>query len=216
MSEDHLGRLAIVSLAAGALALAGAPVATAEPGAEQPEAGVAAWYSEHDDDDDDDDGDGDDDEAGEDGDSDRASGDGDSGDPSAPAPPPAVTAPPPPAPAPTPGAPSRRPPIASHDLVRPQLLTPALGRVIGGLRPTLRWRHPGRGIRLYNIQVYHRGRKVISVFPASRSYRVPAKRLAPGRRYVWRVWPYRARGGYTVQPFGLSWFATPPRRAGGG
>src|SRR5690606_25464353 len=82
---------------------------------------------------------------------------------------------------------------------------------VGSLRPTLRWRHHGRGVRLYNVQVFLRGRKVFSVFPTSRHYRVPARRLGPGRRYVWRVWPYRIGRGYAATPLAVSWFATPRR-----
>jgi hypothetical protein len=66
-------------------------------------------------------------------------------------------------------------------------------------------------VLIYNIQVFNRGKKVMSVFSRGRAYRVPSGRLAYGRRYIWRVWPYMARGSYTARPLALSWFATPPR-----
>jgi hypothetical protein len=121
--------------------------------------------------------------------------------------------PPPPAPSPPslgPGAePRRPPPLAARHLVGPGRMRPVLGRVVGGLRPTLRWRHHGRGVQIYNVQVFLGGEKILSAFPASRHYRIPAGRLLPGRQYVWRVWPYRTGRGYTARPLGVSWFATP-------
>ena len=48
-------------------------------------------------------------------------------------------------------------------------------------------------------------RKVRSIFPTGNRTRVAG--LRSGQRYAWRVWPFdRARGGYTTQPLGLSWF----------
>jgi hypothetical protein len=123
-----------------------------------------------------------------------------------PGPPPAASSPP----SPGPVVESRRPPpIAARHVVRPGRMRPVLGRVVGSLRPTLRWRHHGRGVRIYNVQVFLGGEKILSAFPASRHYRVPAGRLLPGRQYVWRVWPYRTGRGYTARPLGVSWFATP-------
>ncbi len=130
--------------------------------------------------------------------------------------PPAPTGAPAPsaAPAPAGGARRRRPvsPVPQRFLLRRHLLTPSPGKVLGGLRPTLRWRGGPARVDLYNVQIFTvTGRKVVSEFPRSRSLPVPAKRLAPGRRYVWRVWPYTRGHGYTKRPMAISWFATASR-----
>jgi|GEM_PF-4755156 len=92
------------------------------------------------------------------------------------------------------------------------LVRPARGAAVG-VRPVLRWRDGRRGVRLYNVQVFTadgRPRKVLSVFPRGRAVRLPAGALQPGRRYLWRVWPYLASGRYTARPLAVSWFATRP------
>jgi hypothetical protein len=67
-------------------------------------------------------------------------------------------------------------------------------------------------VDLYNVQIFSAtGRKVVSAFPRSRAFPVPARRLAPGRRYVWRVWPYTRAHGYTKRPLAISWFAIASR-----
>lgn len=105
-----------------------------------------------------------------------------------------------------------RSPVSVRYLIGRHLLSPAPGKVLGGLQPTLRWRGGPARIDLYNVQIFSAtGQKVVSAFPRSRSFRVPAKRLAPGRRYVWRVWPYTRGHGYTRRPMAISWFATPSR-----
>jgi hypothetical protein len=154
------------------------------------------------------------------------SGPGNAGDrenpppPTAPAPPlatttPAPTATPDPtAPAPPVAAPPARPrsPVALRYLVGRHLLRPGPGTVLGGLQPTLRWRGGPAGVDLYNVQIFSAtGAKVMSAFPARRTFRIPPKRLAPGRRYLWRVWPYTRANGYTKRALALSWFATPSR-----
>lgn len=142
--------------------------------------------------------------------------------PTAPSPSPATPAPTPVTPTPTPsGAPAppiavppRHPvsPVARRFLVGRHLLSPPPGKVLGGLRPTLRWRGGPARVDLYNVQIFSAtGRKVVSAFPRSRTLPVPAKRLAPGRRYVWRVWPYTRAHGYTKRPLAISWFATASR-----
>jgi hypothetical protein len=88
-------------------------------------------------------------------------------------------------------------------------LRPAAGRNVTAPRDlTLRWR-PRAGARLYNVQMWvvegTRLRKFVSRFPREASFRVPAGALSPGHRYVWRAWPYLARG-YAKAPVGLSWF----------
>jgi len=170
-----------------------------------------------DDDDEDDDGDDGDDE-------DDNSGPGNARDRAAP-PPPAAAAPPttpaapaapqvPVAPAPPVAAPPARPtsPVAPRFLVGRHLLLPAAGTVLGGLQPTLRWRGGPARADLYNVQIFSAaGVKVMSAFPSARALRLPPRRLAPGRRYLWRVWPYTRAHGYTKKPLALSWFATPSR-----
>jgi len=97
-------------------------------------------------------------------------------------------------------------------------LRPVPGARISTSRPLLRWT-PHRGARLYNVQVFRvRGQrvtKVVSAFPRSNRYRVPAKRLAPGERYVWRVWPYVNRR-YLGRPLGVSYFDVRRPPTGGG
>ena len=117
-----------------------------------------------------------------------------------------------------PGGPGHRPtgpsPVARVRAIphRAPLLSPLPGRVLGSLRPTLRWRGGPARVNLYNVQIFSAtGQKVLSAFPRSRSFSVPAKRLAPGRRYVWRVWPFIRGRGYTARPMAISWFATPSR-----
>jgi hypothetical protein len=93
-------------------------------------------------------------------------------------------------------------------------LRPRAGAVLTSKRPILRW-PARRGARLYNLQVFRlRGAsitKVVSAFPRLNRIRVPARRLAFGHRYVWRVWPYLARG-YSARPLGLSFFDVRRRR----
>lgn len=67
--------------------------------------------------------------------------------------------------------------------------------------PTLRWKAV-RGAALYNVQLFRRGRKVLSAWPRSPHLRLSrrwrydrrSQQLVPGR-YRWFVWPaYRERG----------------------
>lgn len=92
----------------------------------------------------------------------------------------------------------------------PKRLTPRAG---AGLRsaPVLRWQR-ARKATLYNVQVFRvAGRryvKVFSGFPRGTSLRIPKARLAPGNRFVWRVWPYDGTTKrYATRPVGVSWFA---------
>ncbi len=103
--------------------------------------------------------------------------------------------------------------VADVALLRPttrnaSALRPRPGTVVTATRPLLRWRAAG-GADLYNLQVFRVTttgmRKVRSIFPTGNRTRVAG--LRSGQRYAWRVWPFdRARGGYTTQPLGLSWF----------
>lgn len=88
-------------------------------------------------------------------------------------------------------------------------MRPRVGAVVG--RATvLRWAHT-RGAAVYNVQVFRITAsggyaKVASAFPRRNRF---ALRLAPGERYVWRVWPYMRRtGAYRSTPVGVSWFRT--------
>jgi len=89
-------------------------------------------------------------------------------------------------------------------------LLPKVGTKIKPAAATLKWKRT-RGATLYNLQIFRIDgttyRKVHSAFPRGLKYRVPKKILKPGRRYVWRVWPYLgAKKKYTPAPFGISWF----------
>jgi len=141
----------------------------------------------------------------------------------APVPPPPV-APAPAAQAPAaPAATARRPRVAAR--VRPpqttnaRRLRPRRGAVVRTTRPVLRWR-ARKGARFYNVQVFRlAGRryvKVLSAFPRTNRLRMPARRLRPGARHVWRVWPMVGRS-FTRKPLGVSYFEVRerPRRPRG-
>ncbi|MCC6831174.1 MAG: hypothetical protein IT200_07480 [Thermoleophilia bacterium] len=88
-------------------------------------------------------------------------------------------------------------------------MRPKVGALVG--RGTvLRWTAT-RGAALYNVQVFRITAsggytKVASAFPRRNRLTL---RLAAGRRYVWRVWPYMARtAAYRRTPVGVSWFRT--------
>jgi hypothetical protein len=127
-----------------------------------------------------------------------------------------------PAPAPTPVAqpvsPSQPAARLKPVLVNARLMTPRAGARIATLRPMLRWK-PRTGTALYNVQVFRldgmKLRKVVSAFPRSTRYRVPAGRLRAGQRYVWRVWPFLGKGkGFTPKPLAVSYFdVRAPRRS---
>ena len=94
-------------------------------------------------------------------------------------------------------------------LRNPRALRPAPGARLAR-RGVLRWRAAGGATR-YNIQVFRIAPgsyvKVLSAFPRGTSLRFPPRRLVPGQRYAWRVWPYLgARGRYSRAPVGVSWF----------
>lgn len=114
---------------------------------------------------------------------------------------------PPVAPAPVVPTPTRpkTPPVQN-----PGRLKPRAGAGVKGV-PTLRWIRSPKAT-LYNVQLFRvngtKYVKVLTAFPRGTSLKLPAKKLVKGRRYVWRVWPYR--GGvrkYTPKPLGVSWFA---------
>ncbi len=90
-----------------------------------------------------------------------------------------------------------------------RLLSPAL-KAVGGSRrpPLLRWT-PVPGARYYNLQLFRRGRKILSTWPSRPRYQLKRRwsyggkrrRLVPGR-YRWRVWPGfgpRSKGDYGKQ-----------------
>ncbi len=71
-------------------------------------------------------------------------------------------------------------------------LRPLSGSVVSK-RPRLSWR-ARRHTAYYNLQVFHKGKRILVRWPARATYRVPAGRLEPGT-YVWYVWPaVRHRG----------------------
>jgi hypothetical protein len=92
----------------------------------------------------------------------------------------------------------------------PKRLTPRVGAGLKGA-PVLRWQRSPRAT-LYNVQVFRvSGRRYIKVFtgfPRGTTLRIPKAKLAPGNRFVWRVWPYNGTAKrYTPRPLGVSWFA---------
>lgn len=142
--------------------------------------------------------------------------DGPPGGAAAPARPPATPTPPPASGAGA-SAPVTLPPVrgGGEEPLRPATmntgaLRPAAGARLRSLRPTLRWR-ARRGAVLYNVQIFRLDglspRKVFSAFPRRARLVVPAGRLRPGVRHVWRVWPFMGRRrGFTPRPLGISYF----------
>jgi hypothetical protein len=65
-------------------------------------------------------------------------------------------------------------------------LRPPTGSVVAG-PPLLSWKAL-EGTAYYNVQLFHKGRRVLVDWPSRPSYRIPAGKLAPGT-YVWYVWP---------------------------
>ena len=79
---------------------------------------------------------------------------------------------------------------------RRRLLAPRTGTLVRPAHPPLlRWT-PVRGARYYNLQLWRRGAKILSVWPARPHYQLKRRwtyrgrswRLKPGR-YRWLVWP---------------------------
>lgn len=94
-------------------------------------------------------------------------------------------------------------------------LSPRAGSRLRVLRPVLRWKgRPWQGV-LYNVQVLAvrgaRVQKVLSAFARGTRLQVPRNVLRRGTRYVWRVWPYLGRNGYSRAPIGISYFDIGPR-----
>jgi hypothetical protein len=106
-----------------------------------------------------------------------------------------VTAPAP-APAPTPGvAPTGKAPPAPTP-IRRRLLTPANGAVLRAGRPPLLQWTPVKGARYYNVQLFRKGRKILSVWPLRARYQLQRRwtyrgepRLLAPAKYRWLVWP---------------------------
>jgi hypothetical protein len=65
-------------------------------------------------------------------------------------------------------------------------LRPLTGSVVPG-PPLLTWKAK-QGTAYYNVQLFHKGRRVLVDWPSRASYRIPAGKLEPGT-YVWYVWP---------------------------
>jgi hypothetical protein len=65
-------------------------------------------------------------------------------------------------------------------------LRPVTGSIVTAT-PLLSWK-PKAGTAYYNIQIFHKGKRVLVGWPRHASYRPPAKVLEPGI-YVWYVWP---------------------------
>jgi hypothetical protein len=77
----------------------------------------------------------------------------------------------------------------------PRLLAPGPGAAVSA-PPLLRWT-PVRGARYYNVQLFHRGRKVLSAWPTASqmqlqwSWRYRGRRELGEGRNRWLVWPGR-------------------------
>jgi hypothetical protein len=76
------------------------------------------------------------------------------------------------------------------------LISPGPGAILrAGRPPLLRWL-PVRGARYYNVQLFRKGRKILSVWPTRPRYQLKRRwtyqgklrRLIPGK-YRWLVWP---------------------------
>ncbi len=116
------------------------------------------------------------------------------------------------------GAPgtTRRPPLV---LPRQNAgrLRPRAGKLLLTRRPILRWTRGPRGTTLYNLQVFRvlktrtAGRatpsvkKIYSIFPSKRRYKMPKVKILPGTCYVWRIWPF-VGDRFTATPLGVSNF----------
>jgi hypothetical protein len=80
--------------------------------------------------------------------------------------------------------------------VRPGLISPGKGAIVSAGRPPLLKWLPVRGARYYNVQLFRKGRKILSVWPKRPqyqlkrrwTYRGKVRRLVPGK-YRWLVWP---------------------------
>jgi hypothetical protein len=101
-------------------------------------------------------------------------------------------------------------------------LRPAAGTTVKTRRPVLSWRGGPAGTRIYNLQVFRVKkvrtaggtppvRKIYSVFPGKRRYKMPKVKIQPGTCYVWRVWPFVGRR-FTGQPLGVSNFCVATKK----
>jgi hypothetical protein len=95
-------------------------------------------------------------------------------------------------------------------------LRPRAGITLKTRRPVLRWTRGPAGTTVYNLQVFRvlRARtasttpavkKIYSVFPRARRYRMPTAKIRPGTCYVWRIWPF-VGNRFTGSPLGVSNF----------
>ncbi len=101
-------------------------------------------------------------------------------------------------------------------------LRPRAGKRVLTRRPVLRWRG-GPDATAYNLQVFRVLRtrtagatppvkKIYSVFPTKRRYKMPKAKMQPGTCYVWRVWPFVGRR-FTGKPLGVSNFCVASKKA---
>ena len=65
-------------------------------------------------------------------------------------------------------------------------LRPPAGTVVP-TAPLLTWKAK-RGTSYYNVQLFHKGKRILVDWPSRASYRIPSAKLEPGT-YVWFVWP---------------------------
>jgi hypothetical protein len=95
-------------------------------------------------------------------------------------------------------------------------LWPTAGARLTTSRPLLRWARGPRRTVAYNVQIwqYPGLRRVLSAYPSGRVLKVGAGVLRPGRRYVWRAWPYMRGARYAPAPVGVSFFQIVARPGG--
>jgi hypothetical protein len=73
-------------------------------------------------------------------------------------------------------------------------MRPLTGSVLHTV-PLLSWKAK-KGSAYYNLQLFHKGKRVLIVWPSRASCQLPAAALEPGT-YVWYVWPALRSGGAT-------------------
>src|SRR5262249_47002908 len=96
-------------------------------------------------------------------------------------------------------------------------LWPVAGAGLATRRPVLHRARGPEGPGAYNIEIwqYPGLKRVLSAYPSGTTLKVRAGVLEPGRRYVWRAWPYMRGARYAPAPVGVSFFQIVPRAGRG-
>src|SRR5262249_46061102 len=82
---------------------------------------------------------------------------------------------------------SLKPPRTSVGLAAVIPLRPLNGSVVRGKAPLLTWKG-AKDSAYYNVQVFLKGKRVLTAWPSQAQYQIPKSKLVPGT-YVWYVWP---------------------------